>query len=77
MTFSQILDRIKEGRKVYRSGWNDKNVYLYYIVFGQIKGELCTYLKQPFIAMKDTKGDIVPWQPSQIDILSDDWEVTN
>jgi hypothetical protein len=76
MTFSQALDRIKDGRQVVRSGWNGKNMFLFYVpVWTYTDGKQDNYPNLPFIAMKTAGDDVVPWLASQTDILADDWEV--
>ncbi len=78
MTFSQALDRIKDGRQVVRSGWNGKNMFLFYVpVWTYTDGKQDNYRNSPFIAMKTAGDDVVPWLASQTDILADDWEVNN
>lgn len=78
MTFSQALDRIKEGRQVVRSGWNGKKMFLFYVpVWTYTDGKQDNYPNLPFIAMKTAGDDVVPWLASQTDILADDWEVNN
>jgi hypothetical protein len=76
MTFSQALDRIKDGRQVVRSGWNGKNMFLFYVpVWTYTDGKQDNYPNLPFIAMKTAGETVVPWLASQTDILADDWEV--
>lgn len=78
MTFSQALDRIKDGRQVVRSGWNGKNMFLFYVpVWTYTDGKQDNYPNLPFIAMKTAGDDVVPWLASQTDILADDWEVNS
>lgn len=75
MSFSQALEEIKKGNKVCRSGWNGKNMFLLLMGKGVI-GYSGNYSLLPFIAIKDVQGNLNPWQPSQTDMLSEDWEIT-
>lgn len=77
MDFSKALEQIKEGKKVARSGWNGKNMYIelhkkpYQIQEGEDK--LST--SQLFIHMKTASETFVPWVASQTDLLVEDWEI--
>lgn len=81
MNFGQAIEALKEGKKVSRSGWNGKNMYLYYVsaneypaiteIAKQEFGEMVPY--RDYIAMKTAQGNIVPWVASQTDILAEDW----
>lgn len=68
MNFSQALELLKDGKIIYREGWNGKGMSL-------CLQEPDTYSKMtlPYIFMRTAQGDLVPWVASQTDILSDDW----
>ena len=78
MNFSTILNALKQGKKVYRAGWNGKNMWLMYVpcspmyTFNSGDSE---YSWQDFIAMKTADDTIVPWTPSQTCLLAEDWEI--
>jgi uncharacterized protein DUF2829 len=85
MNFSQALDGIKEGKRVSRSGWNGKNMFVF-LVNGSnftvnrepllsIMGEGAEVTYCPHIDMKTADGSIVPWLASQTDMLANDWGV--
>jgi len=66
-TFSKALKLIKKGYRIYRKGWNGKNMYL----------ELQTpdensKMSLPYIYMKTACGNKVPWIASQTDLLATD-----
>lgn len=74
MDFGQALDALKAGKKVARTGWNGKGLWL----------ELQTpnahsKMTLPYIFMsypddaKTTPGARVPWLASQTDMLAEDW----
>lgn len=78
MTFAQALENLKGGRKVARSGWNGKGMYLFHIAakhweYARMPGEP-DYPRLPFIAMKTADDKVVPWLASLTDLLADDWE---
>lgn len=85
MNFEEALECIKEGNKIYRKGWNGKDIFLYYVPAASyapctdiaretFNGENVPY--GAYIAIKTAQGNVVPWVPSQSDLLSDDWEAS-
>lgn len=68
--FGIALEILKQGGRVTRSGWNGKNMYLEL----QVPDEN-SKMSLPYIYMRTTQGDLVPWLASQTDLLSDDWEL--
>ncbi len=67
--YGWALDRIKDGRKVAREGWNGKEMY---IRLRPGKPEAIPPL-QPYIEMMTVQGSLVPWLCSQTDGLAEDW----
>jgi len=85
--FGWALFRVKNGHKIWRSGWNGKGMY---VVFqkaypngipinantaeatGIPEGTVCRFL--PYLMMKTADGAFVPWLASQTDILASDWD---
>lgn len=88
MNFGEAIEALKQGKKVNRSGWNGKGMYLWLKPATIIKSEWC---KDPIlkeivdnnggeaealgtICMKTADNKILTgWSPNQIDMLSDDW----
>lgn len=80
-SFSQALDALKQGKKVSRTGWNGKGMFLYLVPGGEFPtrtdiakqefGDTVEY--GPYIAMKTVQGNVVPWLASQTDMLAEDW----
>ena len=86
MDFSAALAEVKAGRKITRSGWNGKGMF---VVFqkgypdgiainantseatGIPQGTVCRFL--PYLMLRTAQGDFVPWLASQTDILAEDW----
>ena len=88
MNFGEAIELIKQGKKIARSGWNGKNMYLWLKPATTIKSEWC---KDPIlkeivdnnggeaealgtICMKTADNKILTgWNATQADMLSDDW----
>jgi hypothetical protein len=88
MNFGQAIEALKEGKKVLRTGWNGKNMYLWLKPATTIKSDWC---KDPMlkeivdsnggetealgtICMKTADNKILTgWTPNQIDMLFEDW----
>lgn len=64
MNFSQALKVIKKGKRVRRRNWREQKSWIILAKKGETK----------WIAISKD-GMILPWFPSQDDLLSDDWEV--
>ena len=81
MNFGQAIEALKKGARVYRSGWNGKGMYLYYVPEGNYPARTESIkLEYPdkvpyreYIAMRTADGTVVPWLASQTDILAEDW----
>jgi len=76
MTFGDALVAIKAGRKVARSGWNGKNMFIFLAnrpTISKIYEEGIEIKYQPHIDMKTADNTIVPWLASQSDVLANDW----
>lgn len=85
MDFGETLKKLKDGAKLRRKGWNGKGIFIG-MVPGQthedIKGDKAMTHDYLYI---DTTGlqtdsevapkDLVPWAPSQTDLLANDWEL--
>ena len=68
MGFSEALHNIKIGKRLARSGWNGKGMWIYLVVPHD-------EFNAPYIMMKAADGWHVPWLASQTDLLAVDWEV--
>ncbi len=78
--FGWALDRLREGKRVCRSGWNGKGMWLYLVDYGMFKphgeeGGAAEGPSESFIAMFTAQRSNVPWLASQTDVLATDWEV--
>lgn len=86
MKFGEAQDAMKNGKKVTRQVWHDKNVFAY-IVFGRIvPAQFWTgpaeCIRQggvqisAHIDMLMADGSVcIGWNPTQVDLMADDWEV--
>lgn len=87
LDFSEALIEIKIGKKVARSGWNGKNMFIFLVPGSTFQvsrkpllgiypeGTVINYL--PHIDMRTAAGEIVPWLASQTDIMATDWIIVN
>lgn len=85
MPFGLAVEAMKKGKKVARTGWNGKGMFLYYVPANTYKaqteaarshfGDEVPYLA--YIAMKTAPGEVVPWLASQTDVLADDWAIVD
>lgn len=81
--FGEALDQLKAGKRVSRSGWNGKGMFLYLVPAnsypaqtGAAKaywGEQAVVPYGAYIAMKTAQENVVPWLASQTDVLAEDW----
>lgn len=70
MNFGQALELIKQGKKVYRSSWNDVGKWLEIEV-----PDLFSTMTLPYIYIEYPNGSRYPWFASQIDIFAEDWKI--
>jgi len=81
MNFGEALQLLKDGKIVYREGWNGKNMFLYHVPANSYPSVTEVAKKQfgettpygAYIAMKTAQGNVVPWLASQTDVLAEDW----
>lgn len=85
MDFSAALAAVKTGKRIARSGWNGKGMFLFLVPGSQFKvnrepllsimGEGAVVDYHAHIDMKTAQGYVVPWLASQADLLANDWEI--
>lgn len=73
-SFGWALERLNEGSRVARAGWNGKGMWLCHIKPGNA---MCNgFYMQPCIGMKTVDSKTQPgWVPSQQDMLALDWVI--
>lgn len=82
MNFGKALEKLKEGKKVQRQGWNGKKQYIELataISYVNVASEIinCNHdaIGNKAIAFVGTSGVQMGWLASQADMLAEDWEV--
>lgn len=86
LTFGEAIEALKNGKKVARSGWNGKGMFLTLQQGSEVDGSLMRNDNAknfygdnkvkicPHIDMKAADGSyVVGWLASQTDMLADDW----
>jgi len=68
LTFSEALERAKNGAAIQRDGWNGKGLK----VILQKPNEN-SKMTSPYLYIEYLDGKRCPWLASQTDLLSDDW----
>lgn len=71
--FSEALRLLKAGHRVARAGWNGKSMWLQ-LVRDEPAPPGSPFQRRAFIEMKDASDCLVPWVPSQTDLIAVDWE---
>lgn len=90
LNFGQALEALKAGRRVSRSGWNGKGMYLWVLPATDVP---LAWIKEPHlkqiaeanggtveclasIRMKTADGKVLTgWLASQSDMFANDWEI--
>ncbi len=85
--FGGALTALKLGKKVARTGWNGKGMFVYYVPEGAYAP--CTPIAEtlvneeglveynPYFAIKNVNGSVSTWVPSVNDCLAEDWYVVD
>ena len=87
VSFGEAVDLCKKGKKIARSGWNGKGMFIYYVppaaypasrnkngtMEGVFHDDLVPY--DGYLAKLTADKTVVPWQAPITDILADDWFV--
>lgn len=82
LSFGEATTYLEKGKRIARTGWNGKGMYLVHFspvshglemltVYDKEEGTTLPLL--PFILMKTADNCYVPWLASQTDILAKDW----
>lgn len=72
LTFGQAVEAAKQGKKVARTGWNGKGMYLQLQVVDEH-----SKMQHNYIYMSDVNGKFFPWNPNNLDMLAEDWCVVD
>lgn len=65
VNFGEALEAIKQGKRVARSGWNGKGMYIRYVPTTNSLNE--------HLEIKNVKDTFDTWVPSISDLLAEDW----
>lgn len=90
--FGVALKLLKTGHyRVYRSGWHNTDMYVFHLkgfpqgtpINGEVaeatdidKGTVCKFHPYLMMKMAGVEAEFVPWNPSQADVLAEDWRVS-
>lgn len=66
----EAVKNLQHGKKVTRSGWNGKGMYLELQV-----PDAYSKMTRPYVYMRTVDRALVPWVCSQSDLLATDWQV--
>jgi len=69
MNFGDALFYLKAKHKITRKGWNGHKMWI-----ALQEPDALSLMKKPYIYIKPTDGELVPWTASQTDLLANDWE---
>lgn len=70
MDFSDALLYLKAGKRLTRHGWNAPQQW----VELQVPDEH-SKMRRPYLYLCPVGGALVPWTPTQSDMLSEDWVI--
>lgn len=76
LNFGQALEAINDNKRVRRSGWNGKGMWVGKM--WSVPVVVCGHraYTEPCIAMYTAEGKLQPgWLASQMDLLATDWEI--
>ena len=87
LSFGDAIELLKAGKRVARSGWNGKGMFLYYVpenkypvarntlntLDGLFEDNLVPY--NAYFAIKNVNNTVSTWVPSINDCLAEDWVI--
>jgi hypothetical protein len=80
MYFGLAIEALKKGKKVARSGWNGKGMWLILVPAEDWNTDIenpTDAFPLPWIGMKTADNKFVPWLASQTDVLAEDWTIVD
>ena len=79
--FEFALKNAKSGRKIARSGWNGKNMWVRLLtddeVAGSVLSQKCLVIEYPKGHPAYPNGSCIPWLVSASDVLAEDWQIVS
>ena len=64
------VNQMQNGAKIARAGWNGKGMWIALQV-----PDANSEMGHPYCYISGVGGVLVPWTPSQTDLLAYDWEI--
>jgi hypothetical protein len=79
MDFSDALDGIRyDGARMRRTGWNGQGMFVFLSASRgttlNMSGVTTPVIEHAYLALYTAQKYVIPWLPSQTDLLADDWE---
>ena len=84
-TFAAALSALEAGKRVTRTGWNRRNMFVYLVppaaypaqtdVAKAYFGDSAMVPYNAYFARKGVDGKVSVWLPNVTDLLADDWQV--
>lgn len=79
--FGAALELLRQGRKVYRAGWNASGQWVYLVPAASYAAQTeaarahfgAKVPYRAYFALVTAQGDVAVWVPSVSDCLADDW----
>lgn len=76
MNFGDALSAIKKGTTAARSTWDMKTWIFLVSATSTVKTPTAAaFTTGAWVAMQTSDGAIIPWQPSQYDMLAENWVI--
>lgn len=78
LSFGLAIEALKQGKKVARTGWNGKGMWLKLVpadIADKVAFEYEALDGAPWIGMKTADDKFVPWLANQTDVLAEDWQI--
>lgn len=85
MTFGLAIEALKKGKRVARTGWNSKGMWLILVAYSCSDTPedhphyhhhgVASVEGLPWVGMKTADNKFVPWIASQTDMLAEDWMI--
>ncbi len=78
LTLGLATEAMKKNFRVSRLGWNGKNMWVRLVIPGGDNLEFdMGYENLPYFELKTADNKLVPWVPSQIDLLAEDYQIVS
>jgi hypothetical protein len=76
LTFGDAIHFMKQGKKVARTGWNGKGMYVRFVPSWTYTDGIDDNRKcNPLFTIKNVDESVSTWVPSINDVLAEDWQI--